>query len=84
MDGVTVEAERCRWCGTTIVFNPFVAQWQTMPTQSVCPRSPGEWKTHEIPVLYSPNRILGVIGDLVDIVSAGSANSDGLQSRSSS
>lgn len=63
MDAV-IDFFRCRYCLASIVFNPFVGQWQTIP-ETVCSVSPEVWKTHQVLIAYSPARIREVIGDLV-------------------
>lgn len=68
MDAV-IETSRCRWCLAPIVLSPFVAQWVTIP-DSVCTDNPEVWMLHAPLVSYSPSRLLGVMGDLVDVLYA--------------
>lgn len=62
-----IDTARCRWCLAEIVLNPFVAQWQTIPS-SVCPDGPDTWKLHQPLVAYTSERIMGAMSDLLDVV----------------
>lgn len=69
MDGVTIEWQRCRWCLAPIVLSPFVNQWMTIP-DSACPLGPSDWRLHELLLSYGPDRVMAVMNDLLDVVSA--------------